>query len=880
MKRLPALAGAVSGLIALALVGTSSCSSDSSDGGGATGSGGTAGTGGGAGDGSAGQAGSGGIAGAAGSGGAPTACAPNETKMCDCSAAAEVGTSRCAADGSGWSSCECESYGAEISVSPSGDDAAAGTLAAPFKTLERARQKVGELVSAGLPAGGVVVWLRDGVYELDATLTLGTAESGSDGKPVVWRGYPGESPRVVGGVRIDSGAFKPVTASSPIYARLDPPAQAAVLTAPLAVDPGALTRRGFCKAASAGPAELFVNGQAMTLARWPDKNQNDVPTGLETAAALDLFGSPSPAVTGHYTKTGTSDGVSAFARDGLVGGLQYNLYRYTWDYQGQTNTAWFITTEASGYPSGTNPWWYRYSAELGPMKASAGGSGEVTTTNPDAVNHGFASIADVVSDQVWKYSGTRPERWQDPTSVWFHGFWKYAWADCHVRAASIDTATKTVTLADSPGYGAAAGQPYYAYDIPEELTEPGEYWIDRAAKLLYVWPPSGFDGADVVVSVLSDALVTLQNASFVTLRDFTLEAGRSRLVRVEGGGHDTLLGLTLSGAGTDAATISGDHQLMRSCHVYGSGNGGVAVSGGDRSSLTPGDNAVENSSFHDLSRWEWTYRPAVRLSGDGNSARHNLMYDMPHSAVLYGGNDHVIELNEIHDVCRFSSDAGAIYAGRDWGARGNLIKHNFVHHLSTWFEGYGVHGVYLDDCLSGVRVEGNVLYEISGYGILHGGGRDDILVNNIMAHDGAALSADRRCVTWLANGSPNNTPGDSWNLLEKLEQVGYQQEPWASKWPECAAIPDDWAAISSPPSHWLEPEGTVLDRNVGFDNGDFAKGSTETFAAYASMKDNLEDSDPQFTNESTLDLSLKASSPALSIPGFEPIPFSEIGIQP
>ena len=132
----------------------------------------------------------------------------------------------------------------------------------------------------------------------------------------------------------------------------------------------------------------------------------------------------------------------------------------------------------------------------------------------------------------------------------------------------------------------------------------------------------------------------------------------------------------------------------------------------------------------------------------------------------------------------------------------------------------------------------------------------------------------------MPNGSPNNTPGDSWNLLEKLEQVGYQQEPWASKWPECAAIPDDWAAISSPPSHWLEPEGTVLDRNVGFDNGDFAKGSTETFAAYASMKDNLEDSDPQFTNESTLDLSLKASSPALSIPGFEPIPFSEIGIQP
>ncbi len=391
-KRLPLVATLLFGLAAFSLVATSSCSSDSSDGG-SGGSSAGGGTGGGAGDGSAGQAGAAGTGGTAGTGGAPTACAPNETEKCDCTSATDVGTRRCAPDGSGWSACECASYGAEIAVSPGGDDSAAGTLAAPFKTLDRARQKVGELVSAGLPAGGVVVWLRDGTYELSATLTLGAAESGSDGKPVVWRGYPGESPRVVGGVRIDTGAFTPISASSPIYARLDPPAQAAVLQVPLPVDPGALVRRGFCGAASKGPAELFVNGQAMTLSRWPDKDQNDVAAGLETANALDLYGSPSPDVSGHYTKTGTSDGVSAFARDGLVGGLQYNLYRYTWDYQGSTNTAWFLTTGASGYPNDTNPWWYLYSSELGPMKPSAGGSGDVTTQNPDAINHGFASIA-------------------------------------------------------------------------------------------------------------------------------------------------------------------------------------------------------------------------------------------------------------------------------------------------------------------------------------------------------------------------------------------------------------------------------------------------------------------------------------------------------
>jgi hypothetical protein len=865
--------------MAAAAFETASCSGDSDGGGPASG--------GSSGDGSAGQAGMAGAAGgggAAGSGGAPTACAPNATQSCDCSGANEIGAERCAPDGSGWSGCDCVAYGAEIAVSPSGSDSAAGTLAAPFKTLERAKQKVTELVTAGLPAGGLVVWLRDGVYELSDTLSLGAGESGSDGKPVVWRGYPGESARVAGGVRVPASAFAPITSSSPIYARLDPPAQSAVLAVSLAAvgvsDSGSLVRRGFCGAAAQGPAEIFVAGKAMRLARWPDASQNDVASGLETGAAVDLFGSPSPDVTGHYVKSGDVDGVSAFARQGLVGGLQYNLYRHTWDYQGSTYTAWFVTTGASGYPSDTNPWWYRYDQKLGPMKASAGGTGEVTTTDPSAINHGFASIAEAISDQVWRYSGSRPERWKDPANVWFHGFWKYAWADCHVRAASIDTSTKTVTLAESPGYGVSVGQPYYAYDIPEELTEAGEYYIDHTSGTLYLWPPAGFSNAEVLVSVVGGPLVQLDGASFVELRDFSLEAGRSRLVRVQNGDHNRLVGLTLRNAGTDAGSISGSEQLVRSCNVYGTGNGGFSVSGGDRKSLTKANNAVENSHFHELSRWEWTYRPAIRLDGDGQSATNNLMHDLPHSAILYGGNEHQIRLNEIHHVCQFSSDAGAIYAGRDWGARGNVIQNNFIHHLSTWFEGYGVHGIYLDDCLSGIRVDGNILYEITGYGIEHGGGRDDIMVNNIVAHSGAGVSADRRCATWLANGTPNNVPGDSWNLLEKLQNVGYQDEPWASRWPECAAIPNDWTAISSPPSHWLEPEGCELSRNVGFDNGNWANGSAETFAAYAAIKDNLDDVDPQFNDESALDLGLKPSSPAFGLPGFQEIPFSEIGVKP
>jgi hypothetical protein len=182
----------------------------------------------------------------------------------------------------------------------------------------------------------------------------------------------------------------------------------------------------------------------MTLARWPDADANDVVSGAETASELDLYGNASPDVTGHYVKVGTQDGVSSFARQGEVDGLAYHLYRSTWDYQGQTYTAWFLTTQASGYPSDADPWWYRYAHELGPMQPSAGATGQVTHLDPAAVNHEFAV---------------------------------------------------------------------------EEITEPGEWWLDRATGKLYLWPPAGFAQSEVTVSIMADPLVELQGASFVELRE-------------------------------------------------------------------------------------------------------------------------------------------------------------------------------------------------------------------------------------------------------------------------------------------------------------------------------------------------------------------------
>ncbi len=824
-----------------------------------------------------GDGGSPGAAGADGSGGSPGVCEPNQVEACDCESAV-AGARRCLADGSDWGACECVSYGAEFSVSPAGSDTASGSVDEPFGTLEGAR----DAVRGQHPEDGVVIWLREGTYIRTETFELGYEDSGTAEAPLVLRAYPGEAVRLVGAQVLDGGAFAPVGDDSPVWSRLDSSARDRIVQVDLAAqgvtDFGSLERRGFCDSGGAAALELFIDGEPMTLARWPDADQND-PAPSITGDQVEVFGSLSPDVTGAYLRNGEQDGVSSFAREGLVDGLQYNLHRRTWEWEGAMYTAWFLTTTESGYPTDDDPWWSFYDPDFGTMNPSNGATGQARLISPTRINHGFASVLSAVSDTEFTYSGNRPDRWAAASDVWLHGYFEHAWADCHVAAASIDTATSSITLTEDTGYGIVEAQPYYAYNLLEEITTPGEWYLDRASGILYLYPPGDLAGAEILVSSLAAPVVRLSDTSHVVLQDLVLEGARSELVRIDGGSDNALVGVTLRNSGKDGAVISGTRNGIRHSIIHDTGARGVSLSGGDRPSLEPGENFVENCHIYDFGRVEWTYRPAVNLSGVGHRVSHNLVHDAPHSAILYGGNEHQVELNEIHHVCQFTSDAGAIYAGRDWGARGNVIRHNFVHHIDTWFEGYGVHGVYLDDCLSGIRVEGNVLYEISGHGILHGGGRDNLMINNVIVGCGSGLSADQRGYDWRPDAGPNDTPGDSWNLLEKLQNVGYQSEPWASRYPECAAIPNDWNAIIAADATWLYPEGCVFERNVGYRNTTWTRGEA-ALTHYASISDNLEDVDPLFVDEDSLNLALQDGSPALELPGFVTIPFGEIGIQP
>lgn len=487
-------------------------------------------------------------------------------------------------------------------------------------------------------------------------------------------------------------------------------------------------------------------------------------------------------------------------------------------------------------------------------------------------NEGFIRIAKVTGGQPFKvhgitgdrvgrftYEGNRPRRWQTEDDLWLHGYWFWDWSDAFQKVIKVDPVAREITLA-SPfhNYGYRKGQRFYAINVLAELDTPGEWYLDRARRVLYFWPPSPIDNGRAVVSVL-DHLLVLENVSWVTFRGITFEATRSAAVMVNEGRHNELVGCTLRNTGGWGARLSGTGHAVIGCDIYRTAAGGIALRGGDRNTLTPGALTVLNSHIHDFGRVYRTYRPAVQVQGVGQRVAHNRIHDGPHNAIQLSGNDHTIEFNEIYDVCYETGDVGAFYMGRDWTERGTIIRHNFFHHI----QGPGLHGamaVYLDDAASGVQVLGNVFYR-AGRAAFIGGGRDNHVENNIFVECAPAVHMDARGLGWMRY----HVEGDG-TLPTRLKQVPYRSPPWSLRYPRLLDLPGDNPGA---------PTGNVIARNVN--HGGRWSAIEDAARQGVLLKDNLLDEDPRFVDADNMNFQLRDDSPAYKL-GFVRIPFDRIGL--
>ena len=498
-------------------------------------------------------------------------------------------------------------------------------------------------------------------------------------------------------------------------------------------------------------------------------------------------------------------------------------------------------------------------------------------------NKGFVKIADVpdgISDTIYNihtpgsqanqiaYAGDRPKRWKSPKDAWIHGYWRYNWSDRYKKVESIDTDTRVVTIeGDFGGYGVIPGQRYYYLNVLEEIDEPGEWYLDRDSGVLYFWPPAPVDRHKTYVSLLEEPVVSLQEASHITLRDITIENTRGHGIEIRGGEGNRIAGCTIRNVGNYGVVIEGGSENgVVSCDIHETGDGGIKIEGGDRKTLEPARHYARNNHIHHFARRNKTYRPAVHLSGVGNVVANNLIHDSPHSGILFGGNDHVIEFNEMHDVALETGDVGALYTGRDWTEQGTAIRYNFFHHIGR--VGQNVRTVYLDDCSGGTTIFGNVFYKVTR-GVIIGGGRDINVENNIFVKCEPAIRIDDRCVgrTDVWRNMVHKT------MKERLDGIK-DRALYNQRYPGLKALDGYYREGKGVP-----PEGNSIVRNIVSDGEWIVDSATnQPDRSLFKIRDNLIGRDPRFVDTANMDFQIKAGSPAYEL-GFRKIPFEKIGLQ-
>lgn len=666
-----------------------------------------------------------------------------------------------------------------IYVSKEGSDAADGSEARPFATLERARDEVRKHKAAG----AVTVYVRAGEYALDRTFRLSAEDSGRADAPVVWRAYPGETVVLSGGTPI--GGFQPYRGKI---------LQTSVRGAPF--------------------RQLFYEDARQPLARYPD-----------------------------YDPENPYGGGWAYADGALI-----PMYR---DIPGEDK-------------------------------------------------HSL----------IYKEQDTR--QWQHPEDGEVMVFPRYNWWNNIVRIKSIDRAARKITLAGECSYAIRPGDRYYVQGMFEELDAPGEWYLDTRAGTLYFWPPDGArDGVTVWAPRLTNVLEFGPGTAYITWRGFTIEHTSGTAVLLNQATHCLIAGNVIRNAGdyrgSGVVVNGGSHNGVAGNDIDSVGANGIALSGGDRITLTSAENYADNNYIHHTGVY-YKQGVGIAMSGCGSRATHNLIHDTPRMAIIFSGNLFLIEYNHMRHTNLETADTGVVYTGgRDWlGSRGTVVRYNYMHDSigygfenGHWTSPHYSWGVYLDDNAGGVDVIGNIVVR-AFRGLIHlHNGRDNLVENNIFV-DGKLYQAEFN--GWTADQR-------NWKTHLPTMIKGYESVQGQPAWqgmrgmethPTQAVLPNGmimsgnvfrrnivyysdakarlFGSRNLPLDHnrweeniyWNSAGPLIIARGAGLRDWDF-DAWREAGADRGSLV-----ADPLFVDPASDDYRLRPDSPAATI-GFEPIPVEEIG---
>ena len=479
------------------------------------------------------------------------------------------------------------------------------------------------------------------------------------------------------------------------------------------------------------------------------------------------------------------------------------------------------------------------------------------------VTHGFTA----------NFSYENLSKWATADQAMMFGFWGPDWATQTLPLKSVDTSNSSITAKYASVYTPKTGARFYIYNLLEEIDTEGEYFIDRkTGKLYFYMPANATSDSKIVMSTLSTAVIETSQLirTPITIDGINVSTTMGTGIYVGGSHNTTVRNCEVSNTAGGGMSVFAKNALVENCYIHDT-NGGISVGSdtadADTKTLTRTNNVITNNKFERFSRINKTYTPAIMIYHVGNTVSHNDISDGEGTALMYSGLYNTIAHNEIYNVCKEVEDAGAIYVGRSWTARGNKILNNYFHDIAPSIDTSTggrspVAGIFLDDHYAGAYIEGNVFENIYGDGVRGNSGREHTINNNIFINcslRGTIITGDKEVTNVETQ-------------MAGLESSYYLSDVWATAFPELYSILDNNPTYQ---------EDNVYTNNLHVGCGTGYAFGTEVEARAKDISNNYTAStDPGFVDMANKDYTLKADSIVFeNIPKFVQIDMSKMGIQ-
>jgi len=280
-----------------------------------------------------------------------------------------------------------------------------------------------------------------------------------------------------------------------------------------------------------------------------------------------------------------------------------------------------------------------------------------------------------------------PSRWETADSAWAIVLTSYGYMTENNEVASFDTENKIIKLKTNFSYPIAEGWFWSLQNLIEELDIPGEWYVDKNTKKLYYYPRTELGNSEILFMNTSEPVVSMNNVKNITFKNMTFEGSAYSGVGAIECNSVIVDGCVLRNMGYAGALFDhkgkkepGGNAVINS-HIYDIGFSGVVFQNGDQKELTASGDYVENCHIERFSQIYQNDSGGVFTNGTVGVRISNCNIHNDNSAAIYmGGNDDLIEYNELYNIVKDTDDYGVLYgAAQGFIRQGVEVRYNYLH---------------------------------------------------------------------------------------------------------------------------------------------------------------------------------------------------------